>query len=70
MGMAEGENGCWTQVTKDAGRVESLKFNLNGECIIFTANFPADNRVITTHMKLWTLEWEKLCIAKTGKGEA
>jgi len=54
------EDLCWTEVTQGAGRVDSLKFNSDGQSIIFAANFPVHNRAITTHLRLWVLLWDGL----------
>jgi len=62
VGIARSSNQdlCWTEVTRNAGRVESLQFDPDGESIIFAANFPKKNRVITTHLQLWGLSWDGL----------
>jgi len=56
---------CWTEVTKDAGRLENVQFSPNGDVIMFAANFPPKNKendtlmAITTHSKLWLLPWDE-----------
>jgi len=63
VGLRKKTGVCWTEVSDTPGRVESLQFNLDGESIIFAANF-SENRVITTHLKLWILKWEGLCVTQ------